>query len=237
MLLNFPPRSASIITAPQSSVSPSAETASEARTEYRVRASARLTLDAGSKKASGALGMRVNDLSVVLRLHHDDKTFWGVVSGASDLGAVSFAMENSHLAPSVVLLHRGAALSSEASDIDSTAVLSADGRRQGSVGVQMDESALGRIPMAALAQLVRLSRYYFCRSFKRSFGFLPRGYRIGLRIEARPERTPGQASAKDMAVAIDFVATGAFTAAIAQPADPRAGAPVREFRRRPGASA
>ena len=101
--------------------------------------------------------------------------------------AVSFDTEKSHLPPGVVLLHRGAALSSEASDIDSTAVLSADGRRQGSVGVQLDESALGRIPMAALAQLVRLSRYYFCRSFKRSFGFLPRGYRIGLRIEARPE--------------------------------------------------
>ena len=112
-----------------------------------------------------------------------------------------------------MLLHRGAALSSEASDIDSTAVLSADGRRQGSIGVQLDESALGRIPMAALAQLVRLSRYYFCRSFKRSFGFLPRGYRIGLRIEARPEGTPGQASTKDLAVMIDFVATGSFTAA------------------------
>jgi AraC-like DNA-binding protein len=225
MLLNFPPRAASIISSAQSSAWTSPLQESRTRTEYRVRASARLTLDAGSKKASGALGMRVNDLSVVLRLHHDDKTFWGVVSGASDLEAVSFAMERPHLPPSVVLLHRGAALSSEASDIDSTAVLSADGRRQGSVGVQLDESAMGRIPMTALAQLVRLSRYYFCRSFKRSFGFLPRGYRIGLRIEAHPERTPGQAWAKDMAVTIDFVATGAFTAAFAQPAaDLRAGA-------------
>jgi AraC-like DNA-binding protein len=222
MLLNFPPsaasitRAASIITAAQSSAS------SQTRTEYRVRASARLSLDAGSKKAPGALGMRVNDLSVVVRLNHDDKTFWGVVSGAADLAAVSFAMEKSPLPPSVVLLHRGAALSSEASDVDSTAVLSADGRRQGSVGVQLGESALGRIPMAALAQLVRLSRYSFCRSFKRSFGFLPRGYRIGLRIEARPEGTPGQASARDLAVTIDFVATGTFMTAFAQPADARA---------------
>ena len=63
--------------------------------------------------------------------------------------------------------------------------------------------------MAALAQLVRLSRYYFCRSFKRSFGFLPRGYRIGLRIEARPEGTrAGQASAEGYRRDIDFVATG-----------------------------
>jgi AraC-like DNA-binding protein len=222
MLLNFPPRVASI-TSPQSSASTSAQPAPQERTEYRVRASARLSLDAGSTKASGALGMSVNDLCVVLRLHHDDKTFWGIVSGTADPAAVSFAMEESHLPPSVVLLHRGAALSSEASDIDSTAVLSADGRRQGSIGVQLDESALGRIPMAALAQLVRLSRYYFCRSFKRSFGFLPRGYRIGLRIEARPEGTPaGQASTKNIAVTIDFVATGAFTAVFAQPADARA---------------
>ena len=113
--------------------------------------------------------------------------------------------------------------SSEASDIERT-VLSADGRRQGSIGVQLDESALGRVPMAALAQLVRLSRYYFCRSFKRSFGFLPRGYRIGLRIEARPEGTPGQASTKDLAVMIDFVATGSFMAAFVPPADARADA-------------
>jgi AraC-like DNA-binding protein len=224
MLLNFPPRAASIANAAQSSAWTVPTPTSQARTEYRVRASARLSLDAGPTKAPSALGMRVNDLSVVLRLHSDDKTFWGVVSGAADLEAVSFAMEKSQLPPSVVLLHRGAALSSEASDIDSTAVLSADGRRQGSIGVQLDESALGRVPMAALAQLVRLSRYYFCRSFKRSFGFLPRGYRIGLRIEARPEGTPGQASTKDLAVMIDFVATGSFMVAFVPPADARADA-------------
>jgi len=224
MLLNFPPLAASIVSSAQSRASTPAPPASRTRTEYRVRASARLSFGAGSTKAPGALGMRVNDLSVVLRLHHDDKTFWGVVSGASDLAAVSLAMEKSHVPPGVVLLHRGAALSSEASDIDSTAVLSADGRRQGSVGVQLDESALGRIPMAALAQLVRLSRYYFCRSFRRSFGFLPRGYRIGLRIEARPEGRPGQASTKDLAVTIDFVATGSFMAAYARPAEARTGA-------------
>ena len=222
MLLNFPPRTPSIVNSAQSSAWTSPPATSQALTEYRVRASARLSLDAGATKTPGALGMRVNDLSVVLRLHQDDKTFWGVVSGAADLAKVSFTMEKSPLPSSVVLLYRGAALSSEASDIDSTAVLSADGRRQGSIGVQLDESALGRIPMAALAQLVRLSRYSFCRSFKRSFGFLPRGYRIGLRIEARPEGTPGQASARDLAVTIDFVATGTFMTAFAQPADARA---------------
>jgi AraC-like DNA-binding protein len=217
MLLNFPPRAASIISSAQSSASASPQRARQPRTEYRVRATARLSLDGGPTKVTGALGMRLKDLSVVLRLDHDDRTFWGVVSGTADPATVSFETENADLPPGIVLLHRGAALSSEACDIDSTAVLAADGRRQGSIGVQIGESALGRVPMAALAQLVRLSRYYFCRSFRRSFGFLPRGYRIGLRIEARPEGTrAGQSSAGDIAVTVDFVATGAFPAAVAQ---------------------
>ena len=120
MLLNFPPRAASIISSAQSSASASPQPARQPRTEYRVRATARLSLDGGPTKVAGALGMRLKNLSVVLRLDHDDKTFWGVVSGAADLAAVSFAMETSPLPPSVVLLHRGAAVSSEASDIDST---------------------------------------------------------------------------------------------------------------------
>ena len=214
MLLNFPPRAA--ITS-QQNAAPVYAPVPLPQTEYRVRASARLSLDAGPNKISGALGMHLKDVSIVLRLNHDEKTFWGVVAGAADPAAVSFETETPRVAPSVVLLHRGAALSSEACDIDSTAVLAADGRRQGSIGVQLDESALGRIPMAALAQLVRLSRYYFCRSFKRSFGFLPRGYRIGLRIEARPEGM-GAATAKtrDIAVMVDFVATGTLSAAAAR---------------------
>ena len=97
MLLNFPPRAASITNAAQSSAWTSSRPTSQARTEYRVRASARLSLDAGPTKAPGALGMRVNDLSVVLRLHHDDKTFWGVVSGAADLETVSTTTPTSAL--------------------------------------------------------------------------------------------------------------------------------------------
>ncbi len=222
MLLNFPPRAASITA--QSIASTLAQPADQPRTEYRVRATARLSIDTGTNKVSGALGMQLKDVSVVLRLDHQDKTFWGVVSRAADPAKVSFQTDDGHLPPSTVLLHRGAAVSSEACDIDSTAVLAADGRRQGSIGVQLDESALGRIPMAALAQLVRLSRYYFCRSFKKSFGFLPRGYRIGLRIEARPEwASPGQSSARHIAVTVDFVATGAIAAAAALPAAARAG--------------
>jgi len=214
MLLNFPPRAA--ITSPQN-VAPAYAPAPQPQTEYRVRASARLSLDAGPNKMSGALGMHLKDVSIVLRLNHAEKTFWGVVAGAADPAAVSFETETPPVPASVVLLHRGAALSSEACDIDSTAVLAADGRRQGSIGVQLDESALGRIPMTALAQLVRLSRYYFCRSFKRSFGFLPRGYRIGLRIEARPEGARATtAKTRDIAVVVDFVATGALPAAAAR---------------------
>jgi hypothetical protein len=58
---------------------------------------------------------------------------------------------------------------------------------------------------------VRLIRCYFCRSFKRSFGFFPRGYRIGLRIGVRPNRAPAQeASAMDIAVTVELGAMGGF---------------------------
>ena len=77
MLLNFPPRAASIISSAQSNASASPRPARQPRTEYRVRATARLSLDGGPAKVAGALGMRLKDLSVVLRLDHDDNNLLG----------------------------------------------------------------------------------------------------------------------------------------------------------------
>ena len=103
MLLGAPPEAGSIPSVRHLS-SISVHPAPRARTEYRVRASARLCLDAGAERTPGALGLRVDALCVVLRLYHDGKTFWGVVSGPADLEGVSLETENSYLPGAVLLL-------------------------------------------------------------------------------------------------------------------------------------
>jgi AraC-like DNA-binding protein len=180
----------------------------------------RFVLDVDADTTFGRFGTRLTRFSVALRLSHENKTLWGAAS--TDMGAIagSVSAHGAHLSRGVTLLHRGSELRFETGGPDSTAVTFFDVRRQANVCVYLDESLVGQIPMAALAQLVRLSECHFCRTFKRSFGFLPRGFRIGLRIVARPEWAAVRGlSVGDFALTVDFVATGAVPAAFPQARD------------------
>jgi AraC-like DNA-binding protein len=188
----------------------------------------RFVLDVDADMRAGRFGTRLTRFSVAVRLSHRDKTLLGAAS--TDMGAIagSVPAHGAHLLQGVTLLHRGSALCFETGSPDSMPVALFDVRRQANVCVYLDESLVGQIPMAALARLVRLSECYFCRTFKRSFGFLPRGFRIGLRIMARPESVAvREHSVSDFALTVDFVATGAVTTAF-----PRARDDSRD--RRPG---
>jgi AraC-like DNA-binding protein len=180
----------------------------------------RFVLDVDADTTAGRFGTRLTHFSVALRLSHEDKTLWGAAS--TDTGAIagSVSAHGAYLSRGVTLLHRGSELCLETGGPDSTAVAFFDARRQADVCVYLDESLVGQIPMAALTQLVRLSECHFCRTFKRSFGFLPRGFRIGLRIVARPEwAAVRELSASDFALTVDFVATGAVTPTFPQARD------------------
>jgi AraC family transcriptional regulator len=70
------------------------------------------------------------------------------------------------------------------------------------------------ISLATLAQLVRLSPYYFCRAFKQSFGIPPHRYHTGQRIErAKTLLAKSDPSVTDIGFAVGFSQTSSFTAA------------------------
>ena len=82
------------------------------------------------------------------------------------------------------------------------------------VASYIEEHLAERIALAALAKLVRLSSYYFCRAFKQSFGVPPHRYHINRRIErakvllANPAR-----SVTEVGLALGFSETSSFSAA------------------------
>lgn len=70
------------------------------------------------------------------------------------------------------------------------------------------------ISLTTLAQLVRLSPYYFCRTFKQSFGVPPHRYHSNRRIERAKELLMERKhSITDVALAVGFGETSSFSAA------------------------
>jgi AraC family transcriptional regulator len=70
------------------------------------------------------------------------------------------------------------------------------------------------ISLATLAQLVRLSPYYFCRAFKQSFGVPPHRYHMARRVEhAKTLLAKPAPSVTDIGFALGFSQTSSFTAA------------------------
>jgi AraC family transcriptional regulator len=82
------------------------------------------------------------------------------------------------------------------------------------VASYIEEHLAEPIPLDALAKLVHLSSYYFCRAFKQSFGIPPHRYHISRRIEraktllAEPAR-----SVTEIALELGFSETSSFSAA------------------------
>jgi AraC family transcriptional regulator len=78
----------------------------------------------------------------------------------------------------------------------------------------IEEHLAERISLAALAKLVRLSSYYFCRAFKQSFGVPPHRYHINRRIErAKALLANPEESVTEIGLALGFSETSSFSAA------------------------
>jgi AraC-like DNA-binding protein len=92
----------------------------------------------------------------------------------------------------------------------------------------IEEHVAEHIPLATLAQLVRLSPYYFCRAFKQSFGLPPHRYHNDRRIElAKILLAKPASSVTDVGLAVGFSETSSFTAAFRK----ATGLTPTEFRR------
>ncbi len=78
----------------------------------------------------------------------------------------------------------------------------------------IEEHLSETIPLAKLAELVRLSPYYFCRAFKQSFGLPPHRYHNSRRIEhAKALLAKAFPSVTDIGLAVGFCETSSFTSA------------------------
>jgi AraC-like DNA-binding protein len=82
------------------------------------------------------------------------------------------------------------------------------------VTAYIEEHLADQVPLATLAQLVRLSPYHFCRAFKQSFGLPPHRYHTNRRIErAKTLLATPASSVTDIGFTVGFSETSSFTAA------------------------
>jgi AraC family transcriptional regulator len=78
----------------------------------------------------------------------------------------------------------------------------------------IEEHLSEQISLATLAQLVRLSPYYFCRAFKQSFGMPPHRHHSSRRIEhAKVLLAKPGSTVTDVGLTVGFSETSSFTAA------------------------
>ena len=78
----------------------------------------------------------------------------------------------------------------------------------------IEQHLADQIPLATLAQLVRLSPHYFCRAFKQSFGVAPHRYHISRRMERAKELLADPAlSVTEIGATLGFSETSSFSGA------------------------
>jgi AraC family transcriptional regulator len=88
------------------------------------------------------------------------------------------------------------------------------GWQQHIVTAYIEEHVADQIPLAALAELIRLSPYYFCRAFKQSFGLPPHRYHTKRRIEhAKALLARPAPSVTEIGMRVGFSDTSSFTTA------------------------
>jgi AraC family transcriptional regulator len=86
--------------------------------------------------------------------------------------------------------------------------------QQRTVVAYIEDHLAEPISLAALAQLVRRSPYYFCRAFKQSFGTPPHRYHTSRRIErAKALLAKPAPSVTDIGFTVGFSQTSSFTSA------------------------
>ena len=152
---------------------------------------------------------RLSELTVALRLFDGDRRLLGSLSTGPEQIADPAPVPQRHRPPLAARLLRGGALLCFDRGGRRLELAGGLGSSQGaSVDVVLDGALLEHLPMTVLTRLVRLGRFHFSRTFKRSFGILPRGYRICLRAKNPEAAAAVPGSGSSLVVPVEFVVTG-----------------------------
>jgi hypothetical protein len=170
------------------------------RTEYHFYASAQVHLD-------GRVKARLSDLTVALRLFDGDRRLLGSLATGREEVPYPAPVSQRHRPPLAARLLRGGALLCFDRGGRRLELASGLAPSQGT-SVVLDGALLEQLPMAVLTRLVRLGRFHFSRTFKRSFGILPRGFRICLRTKNPGFSACPPESQSDVVVPVELVVTG-----------------------------
>ena len=114
----------------------------------------------------------------------------------------------------VVLAHELVRFNAGAASIDAHVRGGLAAWQQRTVAAYIEEHLAEQIPLAALAELARLSPYYFCRAFKQSFGMPPHRYHNSRRIEhAKTLLAKPVSSVTSIGFSVGFSETSSFSVA------------------------
>jgi AraC family transcriptional regulator len=155
------------------------------------------------------------DTSLLPRLHFENGALWETTYKL--MGVAENAGDDDRLyleALGTVLAHELARLEPGTSHAQTLVRGGLAMWQQRIVTAYIEEHLPEQISLAALAALVRLSPYHFCRSFKQSFGMPPHRYHTSRRIErAKTLLAKPEPSVTDIGLKVGFSQTSSFTAA------------------------
>jgi AraC family transcriptional regulator len=150
------------------------------------------------------------------RLHFEDAPLWDTVRKLmTALGNAVAGEDNEPYleALGVVLAHELTRLDTRSSRTGPPMRGGLAAWQQRIVTAYIEEHLAEQVPLATLAQLVRLSPFYFCRAFKQSFGMPPHRYHINRRIDhAKTLLAKPDPSVTEIGLAVGFSETSSFTA-------------------------
>jgi AraC family transcriptional regulator len=149
------------------------------------------------------------------RLHFEDAALWDTTLKLTTLIESAETNNRPYMeALGVVLMHELARASPGTPHVQVPVRGGLAAWQQRAVTAYIEEHLAEQISVATLAQLVRLSQYYFCRAFKQSFGLPPHRYHIHRRIErAKALLAKPAPSVTDIGLTVGFNETSSFTAA------------------------
>ena len=149
------------------------------------------------------------------RLFFEDATLWNTALKLKTLIESASSDSSSYVkALGAVLAHELVRLNGGLPRVEGPVRGGLAAWQQRTVTTYIEEHFAEQISLDALAKLVRLSPYYFCRAFKQSFGMPPHRYHGTRRIEhAKILLAKPASSVTEIGMTVGFCETSSFSAA------------------------